>query len=331
MMGVGHALSGFCAGLAVGDALLLPPAVIVVIAVAGAGAALLCDIDCAGSTAESAFGPLSTLAHYGCIELHYMVVSVVDPHNNDPHGAHRGLTHWWPWWITTGGAVAIGCELSKWTAVGVLIVLFTLAVRGLSIPGKPSTPQRRFTARPYTHDKAMEAAYVLMKITPLAFLRWARKHTNRKDTIGKGWFSVVIPVGKISVFVTVSALVFGADYYGKLPQLGPWLGFLVWAGQFLHWIGDSPTEMGVPGFYLTRFWRLPKWIAFKAGGPFEVIVLWIPMGLLLAPFLIMGMLGAVPHELVVTVLYWIAAGFGVLALIIAIATTITHAMERRYA
>jgi hypothetical protein len=329
MMGVGHSLSGLSAGVAVGDGLALPPVVTLTLGLAGAGAAVLCDIDCKGSTAESAFGPVSTAAHYGAIELHYMAAAMVDPAHEDRHSAHRGLTHWWPWWIVVGGAVALGCELSRWTSVGVLIVLFTLAVRALTIPSQPSTPQHRF-AHPHTHRAAMTTAYTLMQFTPLWWLHKARKHVNHTTQIGRKTVGFKFGIGKLLTFLAVSGVVLGADYVGQLPQLGPWLGLLVWVGHLLHWIGDSPTEMGVPGFYLTKFWRLPKWIAFKAGGPFEIIALWIPLGLL-SMFLVLGSVHLVSHVLVMAVLYWVAAGFGVLVILITAATLLTNAYQRRYA
>lgn len=326
-MGVGHGESGFCAGAAIGDALQLAPATTICLAMAGAGAAVICDIDCKGSAAESAFGPVSALAHYGMIELHYMTVAVVDPTHEDRHGAHRGLSHWWPWWIVTGGAVALGCLASPWTAVGVLIVLFTLAVRALTIPGQPSTPQGRFK-NPHTHQAAMTAAYGLMRLTPLWWLHKARKHVNRNWRVGGEFVGFKFGIGKLAVFLCVCAVVFGANYEGKLPALGPWLGLLVWAGQLLHWIGDSPTEMGVPGFYLTHFWRLPKWIAFKAGGPFEIVMLWFPMGFL-GVFLIGGTLGFVAHALVVIVLWYVAAVFGGVVFLVTAATLLTNTIRSR--
>lgn len=330
MMGAGHALSGLCAGTAVGDSLQLAPTTTLCLAIAGAGAAVLCDIDCKGSAAESALGPVSGLAHYGMIELHYMTVAVVDPEHQERHGAHRGLSHWWPWWIVTGGAVALGCLASPWTAVGVLIVLFTMAVRALTIPSQPSTPQGRFK-NPHTHHAAMSAAYWLMRFTPIWWLHKARKHVNRNYRVGGEWVGFNFGVGKLATFLCVCAAVLGANYEGKLPALGPWLGLLVWAGQLLHWIGDSPTEMGVPGFYLTRFWRLPKWIAFKAGGPFEIVALWFPMGFL-ATFLLGGTFGLVAHALVVTVLWYVAAFFGGLVCLVTVATMLTNALKgRRYA
>lgn len=327
ILGHGHASSGLCAGLAVGDSMQFPPALTLTLGAAGAGAALLCDIDCAGSTAASAFGPVSEIAHHLAIEAHYAAVALIDPEHTDGHGAHRGLTHWWPWWILMGGAVALGCELSRWTSIGALIVLFTLAVRGLTIPGQPSTPQGRFR-NPHTHQVAMTGAYHLMRFTPLWFLHKARKHVNRTKRIGGKTLGFAFGVGKLTTFLTCAGLVLGANYYSVLPQLGPWLGLLVWGGHFLHWLGDCPTEMGVPGWHLTRFWRLPKWLAFKAGGPFEVVALWVPMGFL-ACFLLGGAFGFVAHALVVTVLWYIAAGFGVLAFAIAVATAVTRTIKRR--
>lgn len=329
MMGVGHGLSGLCAGLGVGNALGLHPSTTALLGAAGAGAAVLCDIDCAGSTASTAFGPLSTLIHTGCVELHYVATAIIDPDNEAPHSPHRGLTHWWPWWVLTGGGVALGAQFSSWVAPIVLIVLLTLGVRAVAIPDRPSTPQNRFrhVRFPYLHDRMMRIAYGLVDITPLRALRILRKHTNQTRKIGDGWFSVRIPVGKITVILAVTALILGAWHYNELPSLGPWLGALVFFGQWLHWIGDSPTEMGVPGLLLNRLVRLPKWIAFKAGGWFEVIALWVPMGCL-AVYLIPGLR---PHAEVVWVLQWVGLIVGSVFAVITVLTFLTRRLEHRYA
>lgn len=79
----------------------------------------------------------------------------------------------------------------------------------------------------------------------------------------------------------LSACAAGAAYLALPADRGyPLLGAAVGAGALFHILGDLPTEMGVPvlwpipiGGRMWRMIRLPKWLAFKAGGTFEVRVL----------------------------------------------------------
>jgi LexA-binding, inner membrane-associated putative hydrolase len=322
MMAFGHAASGVCAGFAVGDALQLPPLLTVLLGVEGAGAAIICDIDCKQSTASTAFGPISDLVHDGVVELHHMVCSAIDPYHAASHSEHRGLTHWWPWWVVTGGAVAIGCQMSRWVPLAVLSVLLVLAIRGLTIPGCPEVPQDRFR-NPESHKRWMKRVYWALEHLPhMMLLRIARKYVTKTKRLGGKRIGVTIAIGKIGVIVTSFVIIFGADYIHQLPRLGPWLGLLVFAGQAIHWCGDLPTHMGVPGVLLTRVWKLPRRWSFYAGGPFEVFFLWIPLWTLTI-YLIPGLR---PHTEVMMALHWLGTG---LAVLIVLFITVVVVKSRR--
>jgi membrane-bound metal-dependent hydrolase YbcI (DUF457 family) len=185
MMAHGHSEFNLVVGLGLGDALMLPPVATIALGLASAGAGLLPDIDCAGSTAATAFGPFSQLAHHGAIQLHHMVSASISTDGHE-HGAHRGLTHWWPFWLVCGLGVEIGCLASEWAAMGVLAVLFALAARGLTIPDLPAETQGRFDDS-LRHHMMMKIAYGMLNLNPFTlaggFLPcgsvWARSRPQR--------------------------------------------------------------------------------------------------------------------------------------------------------
>jgi LexA-binding, inner membrane-associated putative hydrolase len=316
MMGHGHAASGLCVGLLVGNAAMLSPLDSVTLAVAASGAALLCDIDCKGSTAETAFGPVSRLAHRGAVELHHMVCALGEHDGKNP-GEHRGLTHWWPFWVATGLAVELGSLSSHWTVVGVFVVLITLAVRGLTIPSLPAETQGRFKDSKW-HAWKMKFAYKVLMFTPLSVLRHARRHVAKTQRVGGEKIGVTLATGKIFAISFAASMSAGLAYLGIDTRFHVWLGLIITLGMFLHWIGDLPTHMGVPGVFLRQVWKLPRWTSFYAGGPFEIMCLWIPMGLL-NTYLLLGVLHLRPHAEEMMVMTWVAEGVGgIVGLLVAI-------------
>jgi hypothetical protein len=324
MMGHGHASSGLCAGLVAGDILLLPPLAIVTLGACGAGAVVLSDIDCKGSTAATVFGPFSEVTHYGAVELHN-VVSAAISHDDHPHGAHRGLTHWWPFWPVCGVAVWFVCTLSQWVVMGVLAVLFALAARGLTIPDLPAETQGRFDDSP-RHALLMKIAYGMLNLCPFTlFMRRARKHVTKTKRYGWKWLGLRFGVGKVLTAGASAGAAYGLLIQGTAALLAPWLGLIVCLGMALHWVGDCGTHMGVPGLFLHQIWKLPFWASFYAGGPFEVIVMWFGLGwlnILLIP-------GLLSHAWQMTIMFWVGSGLGVVV-ILAIIIEATMGQNRRY-
>lgn len=315
MMAAGHSFSGWCAGLMVINALSLfadLPALATLLltlgtALAWAGAAIIADWDHPNSTITTAFGPLSHLVHEGVIELHYTVAALTaDGGDRKPPGPHRGITHWWPAPLVTGGLVAFGCYWSKWVIFGVLLVLYTGAIRGITVPDY--VVQQNHTVR---HRWTMKTAHGIIDLIPfMAVLKRARKHVIRTYTIHfTYWWKIHIPVGKIGVIAVAADFALIAIRYPYVVEHGPWVGVIVCLGMYLHILGDAPTEMGIPGRKLNRFWRLPKWLAFRAGGPFEILVLWVPM-VALGVYLIPGIR---PHAEVMMVQSYIVWGLCILA------------------
>jgi membrane-bound metal-dependent hydrolase YbcI (DUF457 family) len=162
---------------------------------------------------------------------------------------------------------------------------------------------------------SMCAAALLSIVFVMGKLKRARRIINRTKRIGGYWIYLTIPVGKIITVLIATVLALIAIRFPYVTDNGYWLGALVCIGMYLHIIGDAPTEMGIPGKFLTDFWRLPKWLAFRAGGPFEILFLWIPMtglGIYFVP-------GLRPREEVLVVQTYLLYGltsFAIIAVII---------------
>lgn len=323
MMGHGHASSGLCAGLAVGDALMLPASATLALGLGLAGACTLSDIDCAGSTAATAFGPFSKMAHYGAIELHNVVSAAISTDQHE-HGAHRGLTHWWPFWVACGAAVWAASTLSPWVVTGVLALLFALAARGLTIPDLPAETQGRFDDS-MRHHMMMKLAYGLLNLNPFTLLmRRGRKHVAKTRRYGWGWLGFRFSTGKVLTAIAAAALAYGLTVAGAVAVLAPWMGLIVGVGMLLHYIGDCPTHMGVPGAKLHQIWKLPFWASFYAGGPFEIMAIWFSLGWLNIA-LIPGLL-SYQHEM--TVLFWVSLVLGSLT---TLAVVVEATKRKKYA
>ncbi len=326
MMAHGHSSATLAAGLAVGDALSLSPALTVALGLAAAGAAVLPDIDCKGSTAATAFGPFSQLAHFGAIELHNVVSASIDAEGEE-HSPHRGLTHWWPWWFISGSIIWLVCSVSSWATIVVLTVLFALAARGLAIPDLPMEFQSRF-ADSFRHQMMMRLARKFLYLCPLTwFMIRARKHVAKTRRYGWWIFTMKFGIGKVTTALASLIAAWFLVNTGAVTSLIPWLGIIVGGGAALHWIEDAPTHMGVPGVRLHKFWKLPFWASFYAGGPFEIVVLWFSLGwlnILLIPHLL-------SHDWQMFILFWVGLGLAAIILILVIIEGTNHAKQRRYA
>jgi hypothetical protein len=326
MMGHGHASSGLCAGLAVGDALSLPPAATIALGLGLAGACTLSDIDCAGSTASTAFGPFSKMAHYGAIELHNVVSASIST-DHEPHSAHRGLTHWWPFWLACGAAVWIASTLSPWVVTAVLALLFALAARGLTIPDLPAETQGRFD-NSVRHHMMMKLAYGLLNLNPFTLLmRRGRKHVAKSRRYGWRRLGFRFSSGKLLTAIGAAALAYGLTMAGAVTVLAPWMGLIVGGGMLLHYIGDCPTHMGVPGARLHKIWKLPFWASFYAGGPFEIMTIWFSLGwlnILLIP-------GLLSHQHEMTMLFWVSLVLGSLTILAIVVEATSVVKRKRYA
>lgn len=273
---MGHTLSGWCASLAVSgatgasavtavatgsgwaaDSTAAVSVLAATLAIAGAlaGSATLPDLDHHGSTATTAFGPASWVAHRAVVRVHNLVAHLTwDPGEGMP-GAHRGVTHWWPGPLVVGALVGVPCWFSYWAALAMLAVLFTLAVLGMTVP--EYRPSER-------HTPGVARAYFIATFVPtIAVLRLLRRRLHR--------------AGKVAVFLGCAGLAWLALRYA--PGVGQWLGVIVALGMYVHIAGDAPTRSRVPGWTLRGEFPWPRSLAFYAGGTFEILCCWVPFSL----------------------------------------------------
>jgi LexA-binding, inner membrane-associated putative hydrolase len=330
MMAAGHTEFNFANGLALGDSLALPPLVTLTVGVCLAGAGTLPDNDSKNSTVTTAFGPFSLATYHITKELHHVVASSLQPDYDFDPPPHRGITHWYPWWIVFGIGVWAGCHfVGQWFAMGVIAILFALAARGLTIPDVPTEPQDRF-ADSLHHEILMKNAYRLLWLCPFTWLmRIGRKRVDRKRNYGWWIFRVRFGIGKVMTLGISTAIAGGLTIQGTTAIVAPWLGLIVGVGMFLHWIGDSPTHMGVPGVLLHHKWKLPFWASFYAGGPFEVACIWFTFGWLNI-FLLLGAVGILSHAFVMQIVLWGGIGLGVLMITAIVVEATQRTKQRRY-
>lgn len=128
-MGRTHALTGWCAGLAVAPLVGVGSlAQTVVFAATTAGYALLPDLDHPGARASKLLGPftglLSRMLRW-CSKRLYAVTK--GPRDEDVSGGHRHLSHTVLFAVVFGVAAACGAGASPWVAVGVVLLGVLLA------------------------------------------------------------------------------------------------------------------------------------------------------------------------------------------------------------
>lgn len=138
MMGPAHSLSGAAAWLGAGALAAalhhpMPWPALVVGALICAGAALAPDLDHKPATISRAFGPISHALCEIVEKISHAVYNATrlkgDPHRN---GAHRTLTHTWPWAVMCGaGSSAIAVYGGRWGVFAILFIHVVLAVDGL--------------------------------------------------------------------------------------------------------------------------------------------------------------------------------------------------------
>jgi hypothetical protein len=364
MNAAGHSYSGWCLALMLINWLQLfagVPAIAVIglslaLALAFAGAAIWPDWDYKNSTISTAFGWFSQQVHKGVVQLHYFVADLTkDGRKRTPPGPHRGITHWYPFPPSIGLIVAAGCWWNKWVLFAVLVILYAGAIRAVTVPDYMARPEH--TVR---HRWSMELVHkfldfspgavitltavgiggallvskwfllsvivIALLIVPVHLLKRARRHVNRSRTVQLSyWTRYRIPVGKFMTTGVAALLAFIVIHSAWVLAHAVWMGAVVCLGMYLHILGDSPTEMGIPGARLDKFWRLPKWAAFRAGGPFEIVFLWVPMaglGIYLIP-------GLRPHAEVMMVQTYIVWGLGILTVAALVIEAIARYSRKR--
>jgi LexA-binding, inner membrane-associated putative hydrolase len=315
MMAVGHGYSGADTGLYVCLAAGMSLGVTLLVTAASAGAAILSDADHHGSTFTTSFGRITWLVHRGVVRLHYLVAEATwDPGEREP-GAHRGLTHWWPFPLATGVIVGVPSVIWPPVAVVVLALLTFLGVLSMVIPEYRDDPE----ADPGRRVALSWAHWIVDLFPHTAYLRWMRRRINRRRQLSSLWpFRVLLRRNRYrdswltwhakgaarwvlrrvrGRFLRLTLLLGSGAMAWHVVAHHYWVGWLVGpivaGGMLLHMMGDAPTWSRIPGWTLRGKmpwptsvtiplwrWRLTVPTSFRAGGPFEVIGLWIPLSAL---------------------------------------------------
>jgi len=238
-----HSESGLVVGLVVADLAHVGLLAGVAAAILTAGAALLPDLDHPSATAARTFGPVTKyiaqrLDHFGywtweCTHTRY---------DRRPRDGHRTITHTTVFAMLAGvafGAVAIA---GMWAILAELLVLTSLAVRGLAARGSRELRMGRGSGARVT---------VVVK---------------RKRRRGRRFRITMVNV--TAVGASLAALIYTLD-----PALNPLLvGECVALGCWVHCLGDSLTLYGCPWLWpLTikgQRWYLigtPRLMRFRTG------------------------------------------------------------------
>ncbi|GAA1553364.1 metal-dependent hydrolase [Kribbella hippodromi] len=133
MMGRSHALSGWCAGLAVAPLVgLTSVAEVVPFAAATAGYALLPDLDHPGASASRLLGPVTGLIS-GAIRAFSSVLYRLTkgPRDEDSTGKHRHATHTLVAAVLLGMLAASLGDRGKWAVLAIAVTGLVLAADAL--------------------------------------------------------------------------------------------------------------------------------------------------------------------------------------------------------
>ncbi|WP_410787633.1 metal-dependent hydrolase [Kribbella sp. C-35] len=133
MMGRSHALSGWCAGLAVAPLVgLTSVAEVVPFAAATAGYALVPDLDHPGASASRLLGPVTRLVSAAVRAFSGVLYNVTKgPRDEDSTGKHRHATHTLVAAILLGMLAASLGDRGKWAVLAVAVTGLVLAADAL--------------------------------------------------------------------------------------------------------------------------------------------------------------------------------------------------------
>jgi membrane-bound metal-dependent hydrolase YbcI (DUF457 family) len=209
-MGRSHALSGWCAGLAVAPLVGLNSlAEVVPFAAATAGYALLPDLDHPGASASRLLGPITGLVSRATrLSSAVLYAATKGPRDEDSSGQHRHASH------TLAAALLLGVLAASAGRAGGRWAVLAVAMFGLVL-----------------------AADVLgdwLLLVVLGAGLWSVAGTWLPGTTG-------LPGTTVLPGITAAAAV----QHG-LDEIGGWIGVAVTVGMFVHCLGDSLTRSGCP-------------------------------------------------------------------------------------
>ena len=272
-MGRSHALSGWCAGLAVAPLVgLTSVAEVVPFAAATAGYALLPDLDHPGAKASRLLGPITRIVSGAIRTFSGVLYNVTKgPRDEEGTGKHRHATH------TVAAAALLGFLAAAAGERGGKWAVLAIALAGLVL-----------------------AADVLGDWIVLA-------------AIGAAGWSVVNAVLPDAAADALPGTTYAEALQGGLAQIGSWIGVAVALGMFVHCLGDSLTRSGCPWLWpfpiRGETWyeiRLPRPLRFRTGSWVENLLI-VPALVIGGVLLLPGAIQLLQH-LWSTTSIWIAGG-----------------------
>jgi membrane-bound metal-dependent hydrolase YbcI (DUF457 family) len=272
-MGRSHALSGWCAGLAVAPLVGLNSlAEVVPFAAATAGYALLPDLDHPGASASRLLGPITGLVSRATrLSSALLYAATKGPRDEDTSGQHRHASHTLAAALLLGGLTAgVGTSGGRWAVLAVAMFGLVLAADVLG-------------------DWLL--AVVLGAGLWSVAGTWLSGTTALPGTTGLPG-TTALPGTTVRPVITAAAAV----QHG-LDEIGGWIGVAVAVGIFVHCLGDSLTRSGCPWLWPLPIrgetWfeiRLPRGLRFRTDSWVERLV--IAPALVVAAVLLLP--GAVP-------------------------------------
>jgi membrane-bound metal-dependent hydrolase YbcI (DUF457 family) len=276
-MGRSHALSGWCAGLAVAPLVgLTSVAEVVPFAAATAGYALLPDLDHPGAKASRLLGPITRIVSGAIRTFSGILYNVTKgPRDEEGTGKHRHATH------TIAAAALLGFLTGAAGERGGKWAVLAIALAGLVL-----------------------AADVLGDWIVLA-------------AIGAAGWSVVNAVLPAAAADALPGTTYAEALQAGLAEIGSWIGVAVALGMFVHCLGDSLTRSGCPWLWPLPIrgetWyeiRLPRHVRFRTGGWVENLV--IAPALVIGGVLLLPGAWTIAQDLAATIWsttsIWIAGG-----------------------
>lgn len=237
--------------------------IVIMAAIATAGASLVPDLDNTSSTARNSLGPVGHIFSEAVRALSVFVQTFLRTSKDDPDpNPHRGAAHTIPAALLFGGGVyaltKIGKEVSlpvigdtTWGHVAAILTIFTMLHLALSGLVKP-------------------------------FMK------NLGDST---------PLGELVSFALSFAVAVALYMQAPHDQGFWWLGVAVFAGCVIHIIGDCFTTAGAPllfplsAFLKGKFWWNTRFLSIKAGGAVENVV-FVPFFILVIVISALRLVGA---------------------------------------
>lgn len=223
---------------------------VVLAAIATAGASLLPDLDNTSSTSRNSLGPVGHIASEAFRVISTVVQTTIRTARDDAEpNPHRGFFHTIPASALVGAAIYFTTKMSGNVELPIL--------------GEMT----------YGHLMALLFSFMLFHLAVSGLAKPFMKKLGKQSVLGEG-----------TTFLFSFAVV--AAIFTQLPETVTyeWLGMAVFVGCVIHILGDAFTTSGVPILFPIprkgKMWWMVRLTSIKAGGVVEN-VLFVPFFTLL--------------------------------------------------